>query len=418
MKNKNRPIDQRKSIEESIADRKRRDDCDAVSRAVVIEHINAGHPICFSFDTNCFIGAGELVSLSRMRLDRFPSIFQRNMRFLLPKVWEQEIVRHLEVSVLDWHQKCFNGFAERVIGHLGDHELSQAMHTVNSLVRTKKADVEAQRLWSEFKRVFKVEIVPQRAGAAERVLELYAKASAPFEKTGPKKYEFPDAFALDSLSSIADAAAYGIVVVITEDEGCHEYCETVPSLIPFWDFENALEALASPSEQEKIKAGADYLMGEISAGRIDIDEVAGVAVINWLNSEFAMHARRYPELSGWQAYMSFSSFLSFELVREAGSELPLKVLSGWEEGRAVVIRGFFTSRVSVLRHVNASRPRDPGEGPYVIPEPVQLDAELEGTISFGSGVKPRIEITAMSGHEAALLPMPQPPNDWVPVYIA
>jgi hypothetical protein len=97
------------------------------------------------------------------------------------------------------------------------------------------------------------------------VLDWYFDQRLPFEGAGDKKHEFPDAFALHSLSRFAEDNNLHVVVVITKDSGAYGHCMKADKLLAFRDVQSALGAFDAKDlieRRRQLSAEASKAMDE------------------------------------------------------------------------------------------------------------------------------------------------------------
>lgn len=212
-------------------------DADATRR--VQELLERGCMLGVAIDANCYItqGGGNLNVSFRPRLVSG----NKSFRHLIPSVWEREIKRHIRSRVEDAKEKALN-LSGRDISILDSPAALSAIKALQIAVEAVDAAQIVDSLWAQFVAETHATIVDPPPDSATTVLAWYFGKLLPFEGAGDKKNEFPDAFALHSLSQFASDNKLHIVVVVTKDSGAYGHCKKVEKLLAFRDIQTALSA--------------------------------------------------------------------------------------------------------------------------------------------------------------------------------
>lgn len=224
-------------------------------------------------DTNVYKEYGFRVR--SQPLVELAQVKELGIKWLVPEFWELELQRHLaenteKVSTLrrdlakvrDWADKSQLEHAER---------LSQALALESSAA-------VAARLLNEHFSSGKPERLKTAWSAGPEVLENYFSSRAPFEPSGSKKSEFPDAFALTTLAAWARKNNTKVLVV-TRDAGCLRACAASDLLVGSDSLTEALGALRRADEGRKAvieqyeQLLSRELRNEVSELRRSIDAV-------------------------------------------------------------------------------------------------------------------------------------------------
>lgn len=192
-------------------------------------------------DTNVYRQWG--FRLRTQPLASIPEVKALGIKWLVPEVWERELQRHATVHVgaqLDlrvglgraheWSDKPGREMAEKLAAHWKDDTPEAA----------------CTRLLTEHFKAGKPVRLPTSWQAGPRVLDDYFAARAPFEATGPKTKEFPDALALATLTAWAEKNRTRVLVV-TQDKGCLKACEGSEHLVGLAKLPDALNKLRTLS---------------------------------------------------------------------------------------------------------------------------------------------------------------------------
>jgi hypothetical protein len=196
-------------------------------------------------DTNVYkeygfrVRSQPLVELAQVR--------ELGIKWLVPEFWELELQRHMaentdKVNTLrrdlakarEWADKSQLEYAEK---------LSQAL-------AAESGAAVASRLLKEHLSSGKPERLKTVWGAGPQVLENYFASRDPFEPSGSKKSEFPDAFALATLSAWARKNETKVLVV-TRDAGCLRACAASDVLVGSDSLTEALGALRRADKGRK-----------------------------------------------------------------------------------------------------------------------------------------------------------------------
>lgn len=126
--------------------------------------------------------------------------------------------------------------------------------------------------------------VPAKYASMSDLVRGYFKASAPFDPSGAKKHEFPDAIALLSLEGWAKETQKKVLAV-SGDKGWAQFAETSEWIDVEADFAKALQVLQEHAEEARIRV-ADVL-SRVEAGALeDIAEVIkdglGTGLSEWM----------------------------------------------------------------------------------------------------------------------------------------
>ncbi|WP_313347218.1 PIN domain-containing protein [Stenotrophomonas sp.] len=167
-------------------------------------------------DTNVF--EAQSFAFHRGILSQLIGLRESGISLLVPDVIESEIVRHMAAKA----QEAIGPLRKslRVADALGliGQSADQILERVDDFDLFAKGRMDAFVDSVNGKRI-KVSDFAN----LEDVIQRFASESAPFEAR--KKSEFPDAFALSALAGWAERSLT-TVVVISDDKGWHEYCDT------------------------------------------------------------------------------------------------------------------------------------------------------------------------------------------------
>ncbi len=196
-------------------------------------------------DTNVYKEYGFRVR--SQPLVELAQVKELGIKWLVPEFWELELQRHMaenadRVNTLrrdlakarDWADKSQLEHAEK---------LSQAL-------AAESGAAVAARLLKEHFSSGKSERLKTAWSAGPEVLGNYFASRDPFEPSGSKKSEFPDAFALATLEAWARKNNTKVLVV-TRDAGCLRACAASDALVVSDSLTEALGALRRADEGRK-----------------------------------------------------------------------------------------------------------------------------------------------------------------------
>lgn len=224
-------------------------------------------------DTNVYKEYGFRVR--SQPLVELAQVKELGIKWLLPEFWELELQRHMAesadkvhtlrrdlVKARDWADKTQLEHAEK---------LSQAL-------ADESGATVAARLLKEHLSSGKPERLKTAWSAGPEVLGNYFASRDPFEPSGSKKSEFPDAFALATLAAWARKNDTKVLVV-TRDAGCLRACAASDVLVGSGSLTEALGALRRADEGRKAvieqyeQLLSRELRNEVSELRRSIDAV-------------------------------------------------------------------------------------------------------------------------------------------------
>lgn len=152
-----------------------------------------------TLDTNIFTDGGyRLESGLSGQLSQFKT---GSARFVLSEIVYRELRRHLIKGSQERRDKLISTMnSARFHGFLPPEQSQRLVDICNTA--SSAEDVVEKRLQA-FASANAMEIIPASGASSEDVLRLYFSPSPPFEPSGAKKEEFPDAIALLSLEAWA-----------------------------------------------------------------------------------------------------------------------------------------------------------------------------------------------------------------------
>jgi hypothetical protein len=193
-------------------------------------------------DTNIYhqwgfrVRAQPLVSL--------PQVKSLRVKWLVPEVWERELQGHFNEHI----EKQLTVRTSLAKAHeWADKQARELAEKLSENLHAETAEAIATRLLTEHFRAAKLVRLPTSWRSGPQVLDDYFAARAPFEASGPKTKEFPDALALATLREWA-AKNRTRVLVVTQDKGCLRACESSEHLVGIASLPDALNKLRTLDE--------------------------------------------------------------------------------------------------------------------------------------------------------------------------
>lgn len=201
-----------------------------------------------AIDTNVFRSHG--FRFDAQPLKELEELERWNLSVVVPEVWEKETLRHLRV----WAEERVE--QARKLEKLIDISTLPQRVAAEQLLATWKDETPetlAHRLWSGHVQRTKAIRLKTSWARGKQVLDNYFDGKAPFETTGQKKHEFPDALALATLEEWAESENWKAIVV-TADKGCAAACDASSCLIAYPTLVDALAALAEADESRQAES--------------------------------------------------------------------------------------------------------------------------------------------------------------------
>lgn len=190
---------------------------------------------CAFRDTNSdFIGVNSSVLPSF-----FNTIKEKNMILLTHPVLEKEIEKHIEDSGL------FNDYRKLVslINKCKDVLKQADCYDENLFSRIGNYDIKAQT-FKAYKKYYE-NAVKLDYSSPEDIFNLYFASKPPFSQTGKKKFEFPDAFVIESAKRYISEHPNDILLVISKDSDWIKSFENLGKIIMCESIDKAIEKINS-----------------------------------------------------------------------------------------------------------------------------------------------------------------------------
>lgn len=190
-----------------------------ISEDELAEHVKTGEIRNFTVDTNIFYQ-------KRFNLFTYPLSdilnIHSNISFHIPDIIYNEIVKNCIQYTTELYEKSRSS-AKKMPRF---KECEDAHRVISSINVEKLCKDNIDKFFSPKEKFL---IPSDEYAKITRVFDRFFSTQAPFESKAEKKSEFPDAFALDTLESWAQAAEIN-VLVISDDGGWFNYCENSSNL--------------------------------------------------------------------------------------------------------------------------------------------------------------------------------------------
>lgn len=206
-------------------------------------------------------------------LAELPNVKNLGIKWLVPEFWELELLRHMTLNAEKLN--ILRRDLENAVEWASKEQLEHADKLLAAVTLETKKSV-ASRLLTEHYRDNKPVRLRTVWSAGPGVIADYFTHRDPFEASGAKRKEFPDAFALATLTDWAKKNCTKVLVV-TNDAGCLRACAASEYLVGSGNLTEALGALrtADAGRKEVIeqyeKLLSSELVNEVSDLRRGID---------------------------------------------------------------------------------------------------------------------------------------------------
>jgi hypothetical protein len=196
----------------------------------------------FTIDTNIPIRAGlQLDSGLLAQLNQFK---HGPLDFVLSEIVIRELRKHLVVQVTEAHDRLKAALTKAATTRLT--KVDQMGWDAKFADLPEPASVAGVRL-KDFLEATGASLIKANLASIDNLVTAYFGNGAPFESTGAKRNEFPDAIALLSLEAWAKSQNKRILAV-SSDKGWKEFAESSKHIDVFDDLAQALEVVQEHSE--------------------------------------------------------------------------------------------------------------------------------------------------------------------------
>lgn len=359
---------------------------DAEATRLVQELLERGHALGIAIDSNYYItsGGGTLDVSFRPKLAEWRGRFIH----LTPSIWEREIKRHLQVRIENSKEKVLN-ISDRDISILQSDEIRSHLKALRVAATTVDSTVTANLLWDTFAAETHAVTVEPPPNSANEVLNWYFNMRLPFEGSGDKKHEFPDAFALHSLDSFAASNNIKVVVVVTKDSGAYGHCAKTDRLLAFHDVQSALGAFDAKDlieHRRQLSEEASALMtGERLARLVE-------RLVKHINRPYEHRPQPWPAITRpifpQNPRILVEAVLNYELIPFGNFGLPVSITSIYSgpdgqpsgPGSGVVSRIKIKIKVAASCEISAVNTNDPANNK--LRQTFLLDDVIETELTF------------------------------------
>lgn len=225
------------------------------------------------------------------------------VQFVLSEVVLREIHKYLKLEAKDARDSVERAGRESRKNGLFSPEVAEQIDALFSTARSAE-DAAKSRLQA-FADATGMTVVPAEQADIKELVRRYFTPSAPFETSGKKKNEFPDAIALLSIENWAQAEGKRILAV-SNDDGWADYAQSSKSIDVETDLAKALGILQKHAEDAEAFVG--MLLAKMAEGECpDLLQEITDAMSNAVGELDV-----YPEASSAYHFEAESVTLSFE----------------------------------------------------------------------------------------------------------
>lgn len=189
-----------------------------------------------SLDTCVFSRAGYRLDQGILR--RLEQFRKNPFRLALSEVTVKEVMRHIELHSAEEKGKFLTGL-RGIAKFWSIDSAKQDAVSLDLLQDMGPKDLANKRIKDFLTRCGAYVIEAKQTLDISELLKCYFETQPPFEGSGDKKAEFPDAITLLSLESWAEKEGISVLFV-TNDMGCIRYCEKSSRLYAINDLAGAL----------------------------------------------------------------------------------------------------------------------------------------------------------------------------------
>lgn len=217
-----------------------------------------------TIDTNTFIHSG--IALETGLLGQLEQFKDAPVDLILSEIVTREVLKHLQQITKDSRDRALAALTRlEQLQLVAEADREGLKELADKVVDSR--DAARQRL-ARFLEATGAETVRASLCSIEELVKLYFAASAPFEPSGNKKSEFPDAIALLSLQRWAIDGGKRILAV-SADKGWAAFAETSEQIDVESDLGKALETLQQHAAAAEA-AVANFMEAVVSGGLPDI----------------------------------------------------------------------------------------------------------------------------------------------------
>ncbi|GGD84319.1 hypothetical protein GCM10011515_00090 [Tsuneonella deserti] len=235
-----------------------------------------------TIDTNTFIQTG--IALETGLLAQLEQFKEAPVDLVLSEIVTREVLKHLQQMTKKGRDAGLAALTRlEQLQLVAEADRERLKQVAESVVDSREA---ARQRLARFLEATGAQAVRASHCSIDDLLKLYFAASAPFEPTGDKKFEFPDAIALLSLQKWAVDGGKRILAV-SADKGWAAFAETSEQIDVEEDLAKALETLqehAAAAEATVAKLMEAVVAGTQPDAANAIEEGLTASLADWVFS--------------------------------------------------------------------------------------------------------------------------------------
>lgn len=260
----------------------------------------------FTIDTNAIIQGG--LDFEAGLLAQIYQFKDGPTDFIVSEIVVRETLKHLQASTKKARDAAVGALNRAFATGLIDDAARQA-----AIGALEDSRVVARKRLTAFLEATGAETVPAKLCSIDALVKSYFDPAAPFESTGDKKHEFPDALALLSLHEWARSSGRTILAA-SGDNGWKAFAEASDHVFVEGDLAAALQIVQQHAEAAS--AAIQALLQAIDDGGLEetvksINDQLSDALVDW---EFDVDAASSCRFEVDQTELKFESF---DLLKQA-----------------------------------------------------------------------------------------------------
>ena len=225
-----------------------------------------------TLDTSIFRGSGY--KFHSGLLAQLKQFGHGPARLVLSEIVTREVYKHLCDETTKVRNDFLKSLKRSVEVGLVQQEHIEAPDSIVELAKSTDPNDLAESIFEEFIEKCNAEVIPITNIDIQTLVDMYFEPSAPFEPTGKKKREFPDAIALLSIEEWAKANNKKILAV-SKDSGWKRYGEISNNIDVDDDLSSALSRFQKDAEVASsfvAEIVSDMSHGKLRGLYIDIEK--------------------------------------------------------------------------------------------------------------------------------------------------
>ncbi|GGB43041.1 hypothetical protein GCM10011380_35660 [Sphingomonas metalli] len=268
----------------------------------------------FTIDTNAVIQGG--MDFEAGLLAQLKQFKDGPTEFIISEIVVRETLKHLLLSTKKARDMALAAVNRAFATGLMDEPSREA-----AVAALKDSRAVARKRLSAFLEATGAETVPAKLCSIDDLVKSYFETTAPFEATGDKKHEFPDALALLSLQEWARSSGKTILAA-SGDNGWKAFAEASEHVFVEGDLAAALGIVQQHTEAATVAIEA-FLQaiddGALEETKASINDQLSDALVDWEFDVEAWSSIRY------EVDQTELKFGSFELVK-AGEQYAMTIV--------------------------------------------------------------------------------------------